>query len=90
MTTMTSTEIDWNTVEKGTEVRISGVRGSFIFQYFRNGEVTVYGGDRNPNGHRMFRTFVPERCRIFTPRNPLRAYQPGPSVPPLHRRRGGR
>lgn len=90
MDTMTSAEVDWGTIDKGTEVRITGVRGVFIFHAYRNGEVTVYGGDRNPNGHRMFRTFVPDRCRIFTPRNPLRAYQPGPSVPPPQRRRGGR
>jgi len=38
--------INWQEVEKGTDFRIVGERGVFSFQYFRNGEVTLYGGTR--------------------------------------------
>jgi len=38
--------INWQEIEKGTDFRIAGERGVFSFQYFRNGEVTLYGGTR--------------------------------------------
>lgn len=81
------TGVDWSSVEKGTEVRVTGVRGVFAFCYFRNDEVTVYGGDRNPNGIRMFRTFVPDRCRIYRPRVDSRSMQPSVLPTPTTRRR---
>lgn len=81
------TTTDWTTITKGTEVRVTGVRGVFVFHAYRNNEVTVYGGDRNPNGVRMFRTFFADRCRVYHPRKTERAFQPGPSIPPPQRTR---
>ena len=83
-----NTTIDWTEIEKGTEVRVEGVRGVFAFCYVRNNEVTVYGGDRNPNGIRMFRTFTPERVRVYRPRSETRKMQP--SVLPTPTTRGRR
>ena len=85
---MISTDINWQQIDKGTEVKVSDVAGAFIFMYERNGEITVYGGSRNPNGHRMFRTFTAERVRPIHRRSNMTKFQAGPSVGP--RARSGR
>ena len=84
--TTTTEATDWMTVPPGTEVRVSGDTGVYVLQYVRNGEVTVWGGSKDPNGVRRFRTFVPERCRIYRPRKAATRMQHGPSVPPPSRR----
>lgn len=33
-------------MEKGDECRITGERGIYVFVYERNGEITLYGGQR--------------------------------------------
>jgi hypothetical protein len=53
---------DWETVEKGTPVKVVGERGNFTFcKQDKNGDIEVYGG---ANGHLMFRTFTANRIRI--------------------------
>jgi hypothetical protein len=59
---------NWTDIEPGTEVRVSGVTGVFIFKSERNGEVTVWGGSKDPGGIRMFRTFLADRVRVYRPR----------------------
>ena len=54
-------QIDWTTVEVGTEVKVRNERGRFTFVGVHdNGDVSVYGG---ANGRVMFRAFTSDRCR---------------------------
>jgi hypothetical protein len=77
----------WSEIEKGTEVKIDGVSGAFVFiSVADNGEVTVFGGSRDPGGIRMFRTFRPERVHLYRPRVAHRRFQPSPAVTPQNRR----
>lgn len=86
MTSTMTPMTDWTTIEKGTEVKVSGDNGRYIFQYHRNGEVTVFGGSANPNGVRMFRTFDADRVRVIHRRSELRKFQPSLTIPPRQRR----
>lgn len=54
---------------EGTLVRIVGERGTFVVQTSRPGKdnsILLYGGDADPNGHRCFRSVMPERLVIET------------------------
>lgn len=49
---------------KGTWVRITGAQGTFrVMKNLLNpdGSLTLYGGDKNPRGHRSFRSVLPAR-----------------------------
>lgn len=48
---------------EGAWVRIRGERGVFVVKSTasKDGSVTLYGGDRDPRGHRGFRAVMPER-----------------------------
>jgi len=53
--------IDWTTIERDTEISVSGVRGRFLFQGVNaDGSVSVYGGTATIQ---MMRSFRAERCR---------------------------
>ena len=81
------TNTDWTTIERGTEVRVERVTGSFIFHSVNpNGDVTVFGGSKDPGGIRMFRTFTADRVRVYRPRVDYRKFQPSPAVPPTTRK----
>jgi len=56
---------DWTQVPKGTPFHITGSKGVFHFQYFRNGEVTLYGGIRAKDEwiDACFRTVKPESLK---------------------------
>lgn len=72
---------EWAEIEKGTEVKITGEPGAFVFiSQATNGDVTVFGGSKDPNGIRMFRTFRPERVRVYKPRVDHRRFQPSPAI----------
>ena len=60
----------WVDVEPKTEVIVAGVRGLYFFRSYRAecDSVTVWGGDKNPNGHRAFRSFPASKCRTITRR----------------------
>lgn len=77
--------IDWNNVEAGTEVKVDGESGQYVFHSYRNGDVTVWGGSRNPNGIRMFRAFTADRCRIIRRRSETTKFQASPAIPPRPR-----
>lgn len=85
METMTTT-IDWSAVEKGTEISVDGTKGVWAFQKIQNGEITVWGGSRDPNGVRSFRTFTADRCRIVTRRKASTRMQRSPLIPPPARK----
>lgn len=56
-----NSNVDWSTVEVGTEVKVKNERGRFTFvKQHENGDITVFGGS---NGRAMFRSFISERCR---------------------------
>jgi hypothetical protein len=57
--------VEWASVEPKTEIIVSGVRGIYWFRSYRSecDSVTVWGGDKNPNGHRSFQSFPSTRCR---------------------------
>lgn len=65
---------DWSAVEPKTEVVVAGVRGVYWFRSYRAecDSVTVWGGDRNPNGHRSFQSFAASRCRTIVRRSEYR------------------
>lgn len=49
---------------KGTWVRIVGSQGTFkVMSNLLNpdGSLTLYGGDKNPRGHRRYRAVMPDR-----------------------------
>ena len=78
---------DWHEIEPGTEVRVDGIRGAFVFRSVAPcGSITVWGGSKNPNGNRMFRSFDPERVHVYRPRKEHMKMLPGPSVTPPKRR----
>jgi hypothetical protein len=54
-------------VEKGHPVKVAGVRGTwkFMFRNSEKGEVTLYGGDPNPNAHRSYRTFAEDKIIVL-------------------------
>lgn len=63
---------DWTQVEPKTEIVIAGVRGGiYWFRSYRPecDSVTVWGGDKNPNGHRSFQSFPAHRCRVIVRRH---------------------
>lgn len=62
---------DW-WMEVGTLVRIVGERGTFVVMssaLFKDGSVSLYGGDADPNGHRCYRAVMPERIIAETRKN---------------------
>lgn len=78
---------NWTEIERGAEVKIDGVPGAFVYiSTADNGDVTVFGGSKDPNGIRMFRTFRPERVRLYRPRVEHRRFQPSPAIAPTNRR----
>jgi hypothetical protein len=51
-------------LEEGALVRITGDRGSYVVMSSAlapDGSVTLYGGDVDPNGHRSYRSVMPNR-----------------------------
>ena len=79
--------IEWAEIEKGAEVKVDGVPGAFVFiSVATNGDVTVFGGSKDPAGVRMFRTFRPERVRLYRPRVEHRRFQPSPAIMPTNRK----
>jgi len=61
----------WTDVVPKTEIVVTGERGVWFFRSYRAecDSVTVWGGDRNPNGHRAFRSFSADRCRTIVRRS---------------------
>jgi hypothetical protein len=59
--------MNWAEVEKGTPCKITGSRGVFNFQYFRNGEVTLYGGVQAKSEwvDACYRTVLPSQVSIM-------------------------
>lgn len=52
--------------KKGDKVSIVGERGVFVVQRDetnKDGSVSLYGGDANPNGCRGFRDVMPSRLK---------------------------
>jgi hypothetical protein len=77
----------WTEIEKGAEVKVDGVPGAFVFiSIASNGDITVFGGSKDPAGVRMFRTFRSERVRLYRPRVEHRRFQPSPAIPPTNRK----
>lgn len=65
-------------VEVGDEVTVKGVQGTFIVRSIRNEPdgvvIGMFGGSRNPLGHRSFRFFTADRVRrVPVKRNKLKA-----------------
>lgn len=57
---------DWTSVERDTEVVVTGVKGRFYFRGVNpDGSITVFGGTAQ---RVMSRAFVAERCRPITRR----------------------
>lgn len=62
--TMTTTET--TTWKKGDRVSIKGTQGVYVVQRDEpnsDGSISLYGGDKNPNGVRGFRDIMPERLK---------------------------
>lgn len=65
---MTTTKTEW---QEGDLVGIKGQQG--IFKVMRSepnkdGSISLYGGDENPNGVRGFRDVMPERLKKKEPK----------------------
>lgn len=60
---MTTTMTEW---KEGDRVAIKGSSGVYIVQRDEpnaDGSISLYGGDKNPNGVRGFRDIMPERLK---------------------------
>lgn len=60
---MTETTTEW---KKGDRVAVKGTQGVYIVQRDEpnaDGSISLYGGDKNPNGVRGFRDIMPERLK---------------------------
>jgi hypothetical protein len=78
---------NWVEIDKGAEVKIDREPGAFVFiSQADNGDITVFGGSKDPGGIRMFRTFRSDRVRLYRPRVEHRRYQPSPAIMPTNRK----
>lgn len=79
MKTSTMTETTQTEWKEGDLVGIKGQQG--IFKVMRNepnrdGSISLYGGDENPNGCRGFRDIMPDRLKPKQPRVKRRSIKP--------------
>ena len=54
------------TLSTGDTVKIQGERGEYVYKWAEpDGSLTFWGGDRNPLGHRAFRSFAASRVKTI-------------------------
>jgi hypothetical protein len=60
----TTTETTFNIKDR---VKITGENGFYwVYGNSQDGSVTLWGGDKDPNGYRSFRSVKPERLTLDT------------------------